>query len=248
MSRCFDRGHEDGLEIDAGRPHPLLGLGQDVEPHHADREEGAGRGRRKLHRQRVLQQALGALEVRRQRQVGQPGRDRLRLVAGRHAVEVAVRQRRRVEEIRGGEIREADVFHPAPLVPHADRPPLADLDAAGDVDEVPARLRVEHLVVGAHVRRVERIGERVEPEAEVVVDRVGLVQHARRKQRTRVLRVEVAGLVIVVVFGPRLDAHGEARRGDPDGPRATHAVLVGAVEAVEAVQPLDLGRKCRLRS
>ena len=36
--------HEDRLQIHAGRPHALFGFGQDVEPHHADREERAGRG------------------------------------------------------------------------------------------------------------------------------------------------------------------------------------------------------------
>ena len=74
------------------------------------KKDTGSRGR-KLHRQEVLQQALGPLVVGRQREIGQPARDRLRLVARRHPVEVALGQRGGVEEIRLDEIRKSDVVH-----------------------------------------------------------------------------------------------------------------------------------------
>ena len=126
---------EDRLHVHAWRPHALRGLREHVETEHGDREEGR-RWRRKLHRQLVLQQAFGSLIVGGHRQVGQPRRHRLRFVARGHTIEVALRKRRRVEEVRLLKIREPDFIHTATLVAHAHRPALADANEPRHVDEV----------------------------------------------------------------------------------------------------------------
>ncbi len=240
------RRRDHGLQVDAGRPHALLGLRQDRQPHHADREERHRGRRRELHRQRVLQRALDALVVDRQRQVGEPRRHRLRLVARRDLVEVALGQRRRVEEVRRREVRKADVLDTPALPAHAHPSSVAELEEAGGVDEVALGLRVRDGVVGAHVRCVEGVGEGVEREAEVVVDGVGLVDAARGEERARVFDVELAGRVVAVVLGAGLHPDGVAGRGCAHGHAAAAAVFVRAVVGVGAVDPLHRRRERRL--
>ena len=134
------RRGQHGLQIHAGRPHALLGLGDDREAHHRNREERHGGRGRELHRQRVLQQPVDLLVVGRERQVGEPRRDRLRLVARRHLLEVALRQRGGVEEVGIGEIGEADVLHPPALVAQAQAAVLTELHEAGGIEIVALRL------------------------------------------------------------------------------------------------------------
>ena len=233
-------------DVDARRPDALRRARRDVEPHHRDRKERHRGRRRELHRQHVLEHALGALVVRGHREVGEPRRDRLRLVARRHAIEIALRQRRRIEEIRRRKVRKAGVVDPPLLVAQLQRPPVTQRDQRRGVDERGVRLRVGHLAIGAHVRRVERIGKRVEVEAEVRIDGVRAGERAVVEQRPRVFDVERAGLVVVVLLRPALDPHRVLGRGDAERQCPAPPHLVRAVVAVETVDQLGLWRKRRL--
>ncbi len=233
--------YEHGLGIEPRRPDALLGVRKNVQPHHGDREERNRCRRRKLHRESVAEQALRALVIGGKRHVGQPGRDRLRLITGRHFVEVALRQRGGVEEVRRREVGKADVFHPPALIAKAQCLPIGELDETRSVHELTIRLRVQHFVVGSDIRRVEWIRERAEGEAEVVVDGVGAPQLAGRKERPRVFAVERSRAVVVVAFGAGLDPRREAGRCGAKGQRPAKAVLVRAVVAVEAVEKLRGG-------
>ena len=236
------RRHKHGVEVDARRRDALLGVRQDVEAQDRDREEGHWRRRRELHRQSRPQQALGALEMGRQREIGEPGRDGLRFVARRNAVEVAVRQRGVVEEVRLLEVGEAHVCHAAALVADAQRAAVTELDQRRGVDELAFRLRVQDFVIGADVGRVEWVGEGLESKTEVGVDGVDLLQRAIGEVGPRVFDVELSGLVVVVILGAGLHAERESRRRRTERRGAAHARLVRAVEAVEAVNQL-LGRR-----
>ena len=68
------------------------------------------------------------------------------------------------------------------------------------------RLRVEHLVVGAHVGRVEGLRKRVEGEAEVVVDRDGMIEDTGLVKGPCVLDAKVPGRVVLEVLRAGLDA------------------------------------------
>ena len=162
----------------------------------------------------VLQQPLGALVVRGQRQVGQPRRDGLRLVARRHLVEVAVRQRRGVEEVRAARNRGSR------------RPPCAGAGSAraagGCRRAAPARRRSRSCPCACEfgtVLSVRTYGAlngsgnalNVKPKLSSMVS--AAIELARREERPRVFDVEVAGRVVVVVLGAGLHAerHSAAR-------------------------------------
>ena len=187
------RGHDGRLQIESGRRDALLGLRRDVEPHHGDREEHGRRRRGELDRQQVLQQPVGALEVAGHRHARQPRTERLGLVARGDAVEVAERQRRRVEEVRVLEVREADVLHARALVARA------GTCVRARATRCPVALKNPpfacELGISVSVRTYGALngsGNALKLKPERVVDRVATVERAGREQRVRVLDVELA--------------------------------------------------------
>ena len=105
-----------GLEIEAGCPHLLARLAEDVEAEHVDREErGIGR-RGKLHRHVVAEQAILLLEVGGDRDALQPRRHVRERIGRRELVQIAPRQRDRLEKERLFEVWKADVRRMTPLV------------------------------------------------------------------------------------------------------------------------------------
>ena len=238
--------HNHGLQVDPRRPDALLGFRHHVEAHHGNRKEGDGRRCRELHGQRVAQQPLGALVVGGGRHVRQPGRHGLRFVPHRGAVEVAEWQAGGVEEVRRIKVGEPDVVHPAPLILEPQGASLGQLDEAGRRDKVARGLRIDDGVVGAHIRRVERIGERAQAKPEVVVNRVAPRELAAGEERARVFGGQRTGPVAAELLGTGLHAQRHARGGEADGPRPAPAIFIAAVEAVQSVEPPQRRRERRL--
>src|SRR5262245_25575659 len=105
--------------------------------------------------------------------------------------------------------------------------------------------RVRHLIAGADVWGVERIGERVEGKTEVVVDGVSAVERAARKEWICVFNRQLAGLVVVVRLEPSLEPDRISRTTPANRRRPSSAVLIGAVVTVESVQQAILAREPR---
>src|SRR5207244_6791828 len=178
---------EHGLKVDTRGPDALLRLRQYVEAEHADWEKRGGCRRRKLDRKQILQQTFGPLVMRRQREVREPTRDRLRLVPHGRTIEIAVWQRGGVKEVRLREIGKSDGVHPPALITEAQCASIGELHEARQVQEPASGPRVRNLLTGANVGRIERIRKRAKGKAEVVVDRVGPAEGTGREQRPRIL-------------------------------------------------------------
>ena len=172
-----------------------------------------------------------------QRQVRQPRRDGLRFVARRHAIEIALRQRRRVEEVRRREIREADVVHlraagsgrgAVRLSPSLTSPEtLTNLPCAPELG-TSLLVRTYGALNGSGnaLKANPKLSSIVSPRSSAPDAKNGL----------RVLDGQVARLVVVERLHPGLEPDRVAGRRRADRRRAARAVLVRAVEAVEPVE------------